>query len=95
METIKFKTFLHGRFAIVEINPWNQSMWNITTINSEDSETACGCQYCKLTKVYCGAKTTRWIFENTENLRFNFKREFEDFLKKNIFFEEVPYENIF
>lgn len=95
METIKFKTFLHGRFAIVEINPWNQTMWHITTINSEDSETTCGWQHCELTKVSCSMRTTRWTFENTENLRFNFKREFEDFLERNIFFEEVPFEDIF
>lgn len=95
METIKFKTFLHGRFAIVEINPWNQTMWHIATINSDDSETTCGWKHCELTKVSCSMRTTRWTFENTENLRFNFKREFEDFLERNIFFEEVPYENIF
>jgi hypothetical protein len=95
METIKFKTFFHGRFAIVEVNPWNQFLWHITTVNAEDSETTCGWQHCKLTKVSCSMRTTRWTFENTENLRFSYKREFEDFLKKNIFFEEIPFEDIF
>lgn len=95
METIKFKTFLHGRFAIVEINPWNQFQWNITTINSEESETTCGWQRCELTRVSCSVRTTRWTFENTEHIRFSFKREFEDFLERNIFFEEVPYEEMF
>lgn len=95
METIKFKTCLHGRFAIVEINPWNQTMWNITTVNAKDTETACGCQNCELTEVYCSSRTTRWTFQNNEHFRFSFKREFEDFLERNIFFKEVPYENIF
>lgn len=95
MELIKFKTFLHGRFVIVEINPWNQMLWDIITLNSEETETSCSWQYCELTKVYCGAKTTKWTFKNSENLRFSFKREFEDFLERNIFFEEVSHDDIF
>lgn len=95
MELIKFKTFLHGRFVIVEINPWNQFMWDIITVNSEDSETACGWNNCELTKVSESPKTTRWTFRNTSNIRFSFKTDFEEFLKKNIFFEEIAYDDIF
>lgn len=94
MEVIKFKTFLHGRFVIVEINPWNQTMWHITTVNDENSETSCGWQNCELTKVSCTATTTRWTFRNSKNLKFLFKKTFEDFLERNIFFEETPYEEI-
>lgn len=95
MELLKFKTFLHGRFVIVEINPWNQMQWDITTVNSKETETSCSWQNCELTKVHCSAKTTRWIFKNSENVKFSFQTEFENFLERNIFFEEIPYEDIF